>query len=86
MVVLERLQCRCTSNARHKWQHQHSRTTYRVLSLFDVTMVVLNPIVEVRFAAVRNVSAERFTSSPRMRGMPVRGHALWCLRRLAKTP
>jgi hypothetical protein len=52
---------------------------HRIVALFDATMVLLQPIVEIRVATVHDLLAKSITDRTRVGVMSIRRHPLWCV-------
>jgi hypothetical protein len=56
-----------------------SKTTHGVIALFDATVVLLQPIVEIGVTPMHDLTAEGLANRTRIGIMPVRRHSLWSM-------
>ncbi len=66
------------------------KPAHRIVALFDAAMILLDPVVQIRVAAVGHRFAQRLADRPRIGVMPIRRDPLRCLashvQRLHKEP
>jgi hypothetical protein len=56
-----------------------SKPTHGVVPLFDASVVLLQPIVEIMVASMGNVLAEDLSDGTRVRTVSICGHSLWSI-------